>query len=183
MQFFSEHILSHYNYWVSTILMMVGFYIVIHSGNLVKKLIGMAVFQTSVLLFYISAGNVKGAKVPILVQNEYFYVNPLPHVLMLTAIVVGVATLAVGLAIVVRIREAYGSIEESDILAEDARMVKQLYETSKSKLANTPAKGEKAIKAATKKVAKKKTSSARTKAASTKKPVKRSKKTSQGKQS
>ncbi len=111
-----DYILSGYNYWMAIIIMLVGFYAVITSGNLVKKLIGLAIFQTSVLLLYISAGMVRGAHFPILAEGVSEYVNPLPHVLMLTAIVVGVATLAVGLALVVRIKEEYGSIEESELL-------------------------------------------------------------------
>lgn len=116
-------ILSHYNYWIAILLMMVGFYIMIVSGNLVKKLMGMVIFQTSVLLFYISIGKVTDGMAPILREmenpNPDLYSNPLPHVLMLTAIVVGVATLAVGLAIAVRIKEAYGTTEEADIIRID----------------------------------------------------------------
>lgn len=121
MEFIEYYILSGYNYWVSIVLMMIGFYAVINSGNLIKKLIGMAIFQTSVLLLYISSGYVKGARFPILREDETFYVNPLPHVLMLTAIVVGVATLAVGLAIVTRIKEEYGTIEEDEIIKMDRK--------------------------------------------------------------
>ena len=120
-----DFILGNYNYWMSIILMMVGFYAVISSNNLIKKLMGLVIFQTSVLLFYISTGNVRGARFPILKEGESFYVNPLPHVLMLTAIVVGVATLAVGLAIAVRIREEYGTIEEDEILEIDERDVSE----------------------------------------------------------
>lgn len=109
----------HYNYWIAIGLMMAGFYIVITHGNLIKKIMGLAVFQTSVLLFYISMGYVEGGKTPILVKGETLYANPLPSVLMLTAIVVGVATLAVGLAIIVRIKEAYGTIQEMEILELD----------------------------------------------------------------
>lgn len=109
----------HYNYWIAIILMMTGFYTVITHGDLIKKILGIAVFQTSVLLLYISMGYVEGGKTPILVKGESLYVNPLPSVLMLTAIVVGVATLAVGLGIIVRIKEAYGTIQETEILAMD----------------------------------------------------------------
>lgn len=111
--------LGHYDYWFVIVIMMAGFYVVINGTNLVKKLMGLVIFQTSVLLFYIAMGYIKGARFPILKTGEDFYINPLPHVLMLTAIVVGVATLAVGLAIVVRIKEEYGSIEEDEILSAD----------------------------------------------------------------
>lgn len=110
------YILEHYNYWACMLLMMIGFYAVITRRNLVKKLIGIAIFQTSVLLFFISMGVAKGGSSPIYKAGATLYHNPLPHVLMLTAIVVGVATLAVGLAIVVRIREEFGTIDESDLL-------------------------------------------------------------------
>jgi multicomponent Na+:H+ antiporter subunit C len=110
---------SHYSYWITVLLMVVGLYIVIARGNLVKKLIGLSIFQTSVYLLYIAPGKLIGGTPPILAEGFRLYSNPLPHVLILTAIVVGVATLALGLAIVVRIREAYGSIEEDEILAAD----------------------------------------------------------------
>src|SRR5688500_19846001 len=98
---------------------MCGLYIVIASGNLIKKLVGLSIFQTSVYLLYIAPGKLIGGTAPIVAEGYAVYSNPLPHVLILTAIVVGVATLALGLAIVVRIREAYGSIEEDEILAQD----------------------------------------------------------------
>ena len=110
---------SHYSYWVTVFLMVAGLYIVIARGNLVKKLIGLGVFQTSVYLLYIAPGKLIGGTAPILAEQFKTYSNPLPHVLILTAIVVGVATLALGLAIVVRVREAYGSIEEDEILEQD----------------------------------------------------------------
>lgn len=110
---------SHYSYWVTIFLMVAGLYIVIARGNLVKKLIGLGIFQTSVYLLYIAPGKLIGGTAPILAAAFKTYSNPLPHVLILTAIVVGVATLALGLAIVVRIREAYGSIEEDEILEAD----------------------------------------------------------------
>jgi multicomponent Na+:H+ antiporter subunit C len=116
---------SHLNYWAAAVLMMTGLYVVFASPNMVKRLVGLGVFQTSVFLFYISMGKVAGGRPPILPEAgagdaagsgaEVVYSNPLPHVLILTAIVVGVATLAVGLALVVLIREAYGAIEEDDI--------------------------------------------------------------------
>ena len=110
---------GHYTYWVTIFLMIAGLYIVIARGNLVKKLIGLGIFQTSVYLLYISPGKLIGGTAPILAASFHTYSNPLPHVLILTAIVVGVATLALGLAIVVRIREAYDSIEEDEILEKD----------------------------------------------------------------
>jgi multicomponent Na+:H+ antiporter subunit C len=109
-------VLGLFNYWVVIVLMMIGFYTLIARGNLVKKLIGLSIFQTSVFMLYISMGKIEGGTAPILVsEGEAIYSNPLPHVLILTAIVVGVATLALGLSLVVRIREAYGTIEEDEI--------------------------------------------------------------------
>lgn len=111
--------LGLYNYWIVVGLMMAGLYVVIDRSNLVKKVIGINLFQTSVILFYVSMGKIRGGTAPILKDGVEVYSNPLPHVLMLTAIVVGVATTAVALALVVRIKEAYGSIEEDEILAQD----------------------------------------------------------------
>ena len=91
------------------------FYIVIAHGNLIKKIIGLAIFQTSVFIFYISIGKISGGTAPILEADTTMYSNPLPHVLILTAIVVGISVTAVGLALTVRIKEEYGSIEESRI--------------------------------------------------------------------
>ena len=108
-----------FNYWVVVFLMMAGFYVVIAQCNLVKKLIGLSLFQASVFIFYISLGFVEGSIAPILEEGVTNYANPLPHVLILTAIVVSVATTAVGLALAVRIQEAYGSVEEDDIHALD----------------------------------------------------------------
>ena len=110
-----ELFLGHYDYWIVILLMMVGFYTVISRGNLVKKIAGLNIFQTSVFLLYISIGNVEDGTTPIIAEGFTQYSNPLPHVLILTAIVVGVATTALGLALVVRIKEAYGTIEEDDI--------------------------------------------------------------------
>ena len=104
-----------YNYWVVVVLMMAGFYIVIARGNLVKKMVGLNVFQASVFVLYISMGKVFGGTAPIIEEGFEVYSNPLPHVLILTAIVVGVATTALGLALAIRIREAYGTIEEDEI--------------------------------------------------------------------
>lgn len=107
-------ILDHYNYWVVVFLMMTGFYIVISAGNLVKKIVGLNIFQVSVFMFYITMGNVSDGTAPIVVDGATHYSNPLPHVLILTAIVVGVATTAVGLALIVRIKRAYGTVEENE---------------------------------------------------------------------
>jgi multicomponent Na+:H+ antiporter subunit C len=109
--------LGLYNYWVVIFLMMTGFYVVMSRGNLVKKVIGLNIFQTSVFLLYISAGKLRGGTAPILADGFESYSNPLPSVLILTAIVVGVATTAVALALIVRIREAYGTVEEDEIQA------------------------------------------------------------------
>ena len=111
-----------YNYWIVVVLMMIGFYIVIAHGNLIKKIVGLTIFQTSVFIFYISMAKVNGGTAPILEEGVELYSNPLPHVLILTAIVVGIATTALGLALTVRIKEAYGSIEESEIQTQDNLM-------------------------------------------------------------
>lgn len=131
---------SHFNYVAVVVLMMMGLFVVFSSGNLIKRMIGLAIFQTSTGLFYISLGKVSGGTAPIVTPaqgadgqalaaaldpayvaqygiNGVVYSNPLPHVLILTAIVVGVATLAVGLSIAVRIREAYGTVESEEIEA------------------------------------------------------------------
>ena len=108
-----------YNYLVVIFLMMAGFFVVISQGNLIKKLVGLSLFQTSVFIFYITMGKISGGEAPIYIEGITDYSNPLPHVLILTAIVVGVATTAVGLALAVRIHEAYGSIEEDEIHAKD----------------------------------------------------------------
>ena len=109
------------NYWIVIILMMVGFYIVIAQGNLIKKIIGLNIFQVSVFIFYITVGKVSDGSAPIMAAGIDTYSNPLPHVLILTAIVVGVATTALGLAMIVRIRGAYNSIESDEI--EEAEML------------------------------------------------------------
>ena len=110
---------SLYNYWIVILLMMIGFFIVIAQGNLIKKILGLSIFQVSVFVFYISMAKIDGGTAPILDANFSIYSNPLPHVLILTAIVVGVATTALGLALVVRIRETYGTIEEDEIQQKD----------------------------------------------------------------
>ena len=108
---------SLFNYWIVIVLMMAGFYTVIASGNLVKKIVGLNIFQTSVFIMYISMGKVIGGTPPIVAANAELYSNPLPHVLILTAIVVGVSTTALGLSLVIRIKEAYQTVEEDEILA------------------------------------------------------------------
>ncbi|MBO6636121.1 cation:proton antiporter subunit C [Parvibaculum sp.] len=118
-----DYVLGHYNYWMFVILMMTGLYITVSRGNLIKKIVGLNIFQTSVFMLYISMGKIIGGTAPILVDNpDAVYSNPLPHVLILTAIVVGIATTALALALVVRIRETYGTVEEDDILAMEHEM-------------------------------------------------------------
>jgi multicomponent Na+:H+ antiporter subunit C len=109
----------HYSYLVTIFLMIAGLYVVIARGNMVKKLVGLGIFQTSVYLIYLAPGKIIGGTAPIIDPAFVLYSNPLPHVLILTAIVVGVATLALGLALVVRINEAYGTIEEDEIVGRD----------------------------------------------------------------
>ena len=108
-----------YNYWIVILLMMTGLFMVIGQGNLIKKIIGLNIFQTSVFIFYISVGKVDGGSAPILAEGISTYSNPLPHVLILTAIVVGIATTALALALVMRIWQSYHTIEEREIQAED----------------------------------------------------------------
>ena len=112
-------IIAQFSNTVTVILMVLGLYVVLARGNLIKKLIGLSIFQTSVYLLYVGPGKIIGGTAPIIAEGFDVYSNPLPHVLMLTAIVVGVATLALGLAITVRIHEAYGTIEEDEILKKD----------------------------------------------------------------
>ncbi len=112
-------IVDYYNYWIVVFLMMAGFYIVISANNLVKKIVGLNVFQTSVFMLYITMGKVSGGTAPIVVEGVTQYSNPLPHVLILTAIVVGVATTAVGLSLIVRIKRAYGTVEENEFKDKD----------------------------------------------------------------
>ena len=112
---------GNFSYVVTVFLMVGGLYVVVARNNLVKKLVGLSIFQTAVYLLYIAPGKLIGGTAPILVEGLEVYSNPLPHVLILTAIVVGIATMALGLALVVRINEAYGSIEEDEIIrAEEA---------------------------------------------------------------
>lgn len=118
MLMFSEF-LGLYNYWIVILLMMTGLYIVIATQNLIKKIVGLNIFQASVFILYISMGKVEGGTAPILAAGVPQYANPLPHVLILTAIVVGVATTALGLALITRIHAAYGSIEEDEIAEQE----------------------------------------------------------------
>lgn len=121
----TDFILQHFNYWVVIFLMMIGMYTVISRGHLLKKVIGLNIFQTSVFILYISIGYIEGGTVPIVagqvvgITGDVVYANPLPHVLILTAIVVGVSTTALALALIIRIRDAYGTLEENDILKLD----------------------------------------------------------------
>ena len=111
-----SEIAAQWNYYVVIILMMLGFYAVIARGNMVKKMGGLNIFQTSVFMLYISVGKIDGGTAPILTGDPTsVYSNPLPHVLILTAIVVGVATTAVGYALIIRIYEAYGSSEDDEV--------------------------------------------------------------------
>ena len=111
-----SEIAAHWNYYLVIILMMLGFYAVIARGNMVKKMVGLNIFQTSVFMLYISVGKIEGGTAPILTGDPAsVYSNPLPHVLILTAIVVGVATTAVGYALIIRIYESYGTIEDDEL--------------------------------------------------------------------
>ncbi len=124
MEHLTSEILAKYNYWIYVVLMMIGFYAMIGKRNLVKKLIGMNIFQTAIILFFVSTGAKAGGKIPILNKYEVLehgvnvnsIVNPLPHVLMLTAIVVGVSVTGVALAVMIRIYRKYGTLEEDEIL-------------------------------------------------------------------
>ncbi len=122
-----DAIVPKINYWIYIILMMIGLYAMISKNNLIKKLIGMSIFQTAIILFYVSIGVKTGSSIPIVTEEDRHhpehiepanYANPLPHVLMLTAIVVGVSTLGLALAITQKIYHDYGTIEEDEILAE-----------------------------------------------------------------
>jgi len=133
-----------FNHWVVIALMMIGLYIVIAHGNLIKKIVGLTLFQTSVFIFYISMAKVNGGTAPILADDITQYSNPLPHVLILTAIVVGIATTALALSLVVRIKETYGSIEEENIQHQD----NQAFEQSNSQNGSNAPKGSKQEKQA-----------------------------------
>ena len=124
-----DQIFGVWNYWVVFILMMIGLYIVISKKSLLKKIVGLAIFQTSVFMFYISIGKMKGGTAPILLDKSannlvVVYSNPHPHVLILTAIVVGIATTALGLALIIKIREEYDTVEEDDIQKMDEKDLK-----------------------------------------------------------
>ena len=111
-------------YWMVIALMMIGLYTMIARENLIKKIMGLSLFQSSAILFYITMAKVEGGTAPILIEGdegEALYSNPLPDVLMLTAIVVGVATLALALALVVRIQDRYETVEEDEISVIDRR--------------------------------------------------------------
>ncbi len=121
------YLVGHANYWLFVFLMMTGLYIIVAKGNLVKKVIGLNMFQAAVIMLYVSMGKVAGGTAPIFplkmkIDPEVVYSNPLPHVLMLTAIVVGVATTALALALIVRIREEFDTIEEADIQQAESAM-------------------------------------------------------------
>lgn len=119
-----EYVVLKYNYLIYIALMLIGLYAVLARGHLVKKIIGLNVLQSAVLLFYLSIGKIDGATAPVMWFDKppgLPYENPVPHVLMLTAIVVGVSTTAVALALVVRIKAAYGTLEEDEILAQSDR--------------------------------------------------------------
>ena len=123
-------IYGHLPYWLFIILMLSGLFIVVSRGNLIKKIVGLNIFQTSVFMFYISIGKMKGGTAPILLDKSVnnsavIYSNPLPHVLILTAIVVGIATTALGLALIIKIREEYDSVEEDDIQKMDQKDLKK----------------------------------------------------------
>jgi len=136
--FFSQYVIPNFNFWISVILMMIGLYAMITKNNLIKKLIGMSIFQTAIILFFVSTGVKEGATIPILEHhappagqagavpvavdthsiNPDHYSNPLPHVLMLTAIVVGVATLGMALAVAQVIYKNFGTLEEDELLSK-----------------------------------------------------------------
>jgi len=113
--------LGLFTYWFVIVLMMMGLYIVIAQENLIKKVVGLNIFQVSVFLFYISMGKVENGTPPILYALKSLYSNPLPHVLILTAIVVGVATTSLGLAMIVKIKRDFGTIEDDEIRLEEEK--------------------------------------------------------------
>ena len=120
-----DYIMPHYNYWASILLLAAGLYTILSRGNLIKKLVGLNLFQVSVFMLYISMGKITGGTAPILTGKPEIFSNPLPHVLILTAIVVSVATTAIGLALAVRIKYTYGTIEEDELLAMDRAQEQQ----------------------------------------------------------
>ncbi len=124
---FISFLVSKYNYWIYVSLMMIGLYALITKNNLVKKIIGMNILQTAIILFYISIGAKKGATLPIIMHGHNGashtvraadFINPLPHVLMLTAIVVAVATLGVALALALKVYHQYNTLEEDEIYSQ-----------------------------------------------------------------
>ncbi|MAT22673.1 MAG: Na+/H+ antiporter subunit C [Rhodobiaceae bacterium] len=119
MSFTIYNFISSYNYYVIIFLMISGLFIVVSRGNMVKKLVGLALFQTSVYILYISPGKILNGTAPILADGYSIYSSPLPHVLILTAIVVGIATLALGLSLVIRINEEFGTIEEDKLFDDE----------------------------------------------------------------
>ena len=119
MSFTIYNFISSYNYYVIIFLMISGLFIVVSRGNMVKKLVGLALFQTSVYILYISPGKILNGTAPILADEYSIYSSPLPHVLILTAIVVGIATLALGLSLVIRINEEFGTIEEDNLFDDE----------------------------------------------------------------
>lgn len=129
MESFIAEVVAKYNYWLYVVLMMIGFYAMIGKRNLVKKLLGMNIFQTAIILFFVSTGVKRGAAIPIVDKYEVLQkgvdattiVNPLPHVLMLTAIVVAVSVTGVALAVLLRIYREYGTLEEDEILEKIGR--------------------------------------------------------------
>jgi multicomponent Na+:H+ antiporter subunit C len=138
-----EFIGAEFNYWIYVTLMMIGFYAMIAKKNLIKKVIGANIFQTAIFLFYISLAEVEGGTAPILLEghggsdaaavHEVIYVNPMPHVLILTAIVVAVSTTAVALALIIKIYQEYGSIEEDVILAYRRHLQPEFSEHARQK--------------------------------------------------
>ena len=119
MSFTIYNFISSYNYYVIIFLMISGLFIVVSRGNMVKKLVGLALFQTTVYILYISPGKILNGTAPILADGYSIYSSPLPHVLILTAIVVGIATLALGLSLVIRINEEFGTIEEDKLFDDE----------------------------------------------------------------
>lgn len=128
-----QFVFGHMNYWLFIILMMTGLFIVVARGNLLKKIVGLNLFQAAVFMLYISIGKASGGTAPIFptdmnIDQSVIYSNPLPHVLILTAIVVGIATTSLGLALIVRIREEYHTIEEDEISDIEFIIEKQEYD-------------------------------------------------------
>ena len=133
MEWITQHVLEKYNFWIAMLIIIIGLGATIVKENLLKKLIGLSIFQTAFFLWVVSLGDVgrniittwglKTQTPPILwreaAEKGYIYANPLPHVLMLTGIVVSAATTAVALAIVIRIYQKYGTIEEGEIIQKE----------------------------------------------------------------